>query len=511
MLRPDGAAGSTGSPACRPGIADGRHAGRWLPMVHYDPMAIRAYSAPEHVRLCTVALLAGRTFLGSGFFVADGTVVTCAHVLRRVRMDVTVVWSDRSLSGQVLVRDPAQPGDTDFYPFPDVAFVRLVDRLDHPVVFLDEADLEAGSLLYVAGQSRYTPEPDAAADTAELRVLGLGGRYAKVASQSIVGGMSGGPAFDPATGHVYGMLKAGGTEGNETGFLIKSYVIRERMVRHGRILRAAQPDRPPLRLPEPATPLYRMLRAQREVAKRYPYRLARLSSRPTPPLTTVYVEQRTQARRSAPTGWAAPLAPDEPDVISPVEMIHRHRNALVVGDPGGGKSKLLLQPVDECAAWWLGPAPARSHAPGSDADVSPLGPVVAVKSAATDLLGPRPWFESVSAAVTADLGGYGDLALAPQMFADPPVPGAEWLILVDGLDEVLDPGQRDDLVPGSWHYAEFAYRVWRRGDCLPCHRPVLIRNKITYCFRPAIRAQCSELPSQGDGKRTWIKLALDDG
>jgi hypothetical protein len=74
-------------------------------------MAIRAYSAAEHVRLCTVALMAGRTFLGSAFFVADGTLVTCAHVLRRAREDVTVVWSDRALAARVLVRDPPQPGD----------------------------------------------------------------------------------------------------------------------------------------------------------------------------------------------------------------------------------------------------------------------------------------------------------------------------------------------------------------------------------------------------------------
>ncbi|GAA1845832.1 serine protease [Asanoa iriomotensis] len=369
------------------------------------------------------------TFLGSGFFMALRIVVTCAHVVDDAGDEVQVNWGGRVLPARVLVRAPRSRGTGTAYPFPDVAFLG-VDVLDNRFAYIEPAYLGNDvKQLAVYGFSRWTPEPEPVPDAVFVDVIGDSGPYKKVDATHIVPGLSGAPMVDES-GQVRGMLKAGRMRLGESGAVIRGNVILSTFTEHRSVLGEHRRARPPLVRPARGSPLARMLLAQREVAKRYPYKLAQLTRRAAPPLSTVYVEQRTESWTVGP----------EPEVIRPAEMLRRHRNVLVVSGPGGGKSTLLQQLVADCAQWWLRDAPV-----GPD-DAPEIGRVVAVRTTAADLLGSRSWSESVALSVNSDLAGFQDGGVTADMFRAAPARGAEWLVMVDGLDEVIDRDERRRLV-----------------------------------------------------------------
>ncbi|MBG0565499.1 serine protease [Actinoplanes aureus] len=379
----------------------------------------------------------GGDFRGTGFFVAARTVVTCAHVIEHDE-DVVIGWSGPDLRGRVLVRDPASRDGARYYPGPDIAFIG-VDTFDNPAVFLDDSALDRRlESLFVEGFSINNPTGAVALERRRVPVLGESDRYQLLSDAHIVPGMSGSPVVEAdGSESVRGMLKSGRLAQGNSAYMIPAWEIKRSFRLHKRLLRAHMSDLPPLVRPQAGTPLHMLLTAQREVAKRYPYRVATLTRREPPPLSSVYVEQRTRASTAG------------AQVISPVELLHRHRNALLVGGAGGGKSTLIQQLVATSAGWWL-------HEPDG-APEPPLGRVVAVRAAAQDLLG-GAWYASLARAVNNDLGGRLDVLLTPEHFEQPPVPGADWLILVDGLDEVLDRGRRRELVD------VLGFRVGRYGS-----------------------------------------------
>jgi len=93
-----------------------------------------------------VRIDAGGEFRGTGFFVAPGEVITCAHVVHG-RGEVVVEWSGRRLPATVAAAVPDLPADDPaarFYPLPDVALLRLAETLHHPCVGLDLAEPVTG-------------------------------------------------------------------------------------------------------------------------------------------------------------------------------------------------------------------------------------------------------------------------------------------------------------------------------------------------------------------------------
>ncbi|MFJ6695550.1 trypsin-like peptidase domain-containing protein [Streptomyces sp. NPDC091272] len=162
---------------------------------------------------------------GSGFFVAPGLVVTCAHVLRgplRDKRDTVFLVRGDGLCGGEPVRarlaaslwDLADPATIP--PALDLAVVRLETAgVRHECVWLaDWAEQPVGSLRTVHG---YVPEGEEGEGagrpwSAETRVrVHEGTAYGRRFDESevrILPGLSGGPVLDPAAGAVVGVTKS---------------------------------------------------------------------------------------------------------------------------------------------------------------------------------------------------------------------------------------------------------------------------------------------------------------
>jgi hypothetical protein len=428
----------------------------------------------DYMRTCTVSLWNGQRFLGSGFFAAANTIATCAHVLRNSAETVTVEWQGQPYTGHIIVKDPERYSP-DREPRPDVAFIGLVEPVDHPTAFLTRSIPRPGDRVTVMGYSRNNPTGQVAPHRVGPFVDDFWEPYIRLVNGNMVRGLSGSLAFDSGTGDVVGMAKSKISQEESNlggGWLISAEEVRAVFRRHHVALESSMLAKPTLIRPRSRDTLHALLVAQRQIAAHYPYKLAQLSRRPVPPLSTVYVEPRTQPRRK-PSEVASPGGGGEGDTIriqatdalsseaadttspivalTPIEMLTRHRHALVVGAPGSGKSTLLRQLVATSAEWWLRDTPPQAG------EEPPFGRAVAVRVAATHLLRSDSWYESMAKSIKTEMGGYLTVPLQPEIFTKPPANGAEWLVLVDGLDEVLDYDDRIRLInmvnQRIWDYA----------------------------------------------------------
>src|SRR5437588_8396223 len=88
-------------------------------------------SVEELARRCAVEIHSN-TFLGSGFFVAQDAVLTCAHVVES-RSHVTIAWDGNRFDGHVTFVAPSERGRGDYWTFPDIAIVKVNRSLDYPI------------------------------------------------------------------------------------------------------------------------------------------------------------------------------------------------------------------------------------------------------------------------------------------------------------------------------------------------------------------------------------------
>lgn len=156
---------------------------------------------------CTVEIHGGR-FVGTGFFTAPGTVVSCAHVLRDAGATPRIVWGGRELTVSAVSLVPEEGPSLPFYGFPDLAAITVEEDPAHPAVRLAQDDPLTGDELVARGYSRSTVEEGVQRDGLIVTVAGPSARFLRVKDDQIVRGLSGSPLVDPSTGLVRGIVKA---------------------------------------------------------------------------------------------------------------------------------------------------------------------------------------------------------------------------------------------------------------------------------------------------------------
>ncbi|GAA4699190.1 hypothetical protein Prum_089080 [Phytohabitans rumicis] len=174
-----------------------------------------------------------------------------------------------------------------------------------------------------------------------------------------------------------------------------------------------------------------LLRSQWEDASHHRYQFF---DGHAPALPKIYVEQRVErSARGLVTGQAG-----VPGLLTVREVFGQHAdafpNVLVVSGPGMGKSTLAAQLVYEQCAWWL--AARRNSRP----DDAPFGAAVPIALPARYLVG-RSLPDALLDATRRLAAGADGVR-----FDDHPLPGVPWLVLVDGLDEVLRPHERSQVL-----------------------------------------------------------------
>jgi hypothetical protein len=176
----------------------------------------RAGSLDALLARCVVRVDDGATFRGSGFFVAPGEVLTCAHVVHGVA-ELSITWAGvraRATPVAVLPALAADDARAGFYPFPDVALLRLTEPAQHPCVRLDRDDPQVGpppDTLLTVGWTRdaYVPgTPVLTTGTFDVEgPLHLPhGWLVKLKNGQVAHGFSGGPLLNLRTAAVCALV-----------------------------------------------------------------------------------------------------------------------------------------------------------------------------------------------------------------------------------------------------------------------------------------------------------------
>jgi HEAT repeat protein len=399
----------------------------------------------ELLRAATVALeipgqAVGHPIRATGFFVAPGIVATCAHALSDTRATLPGQVVGYLMDGQPITLETvpewylrAEPGGL------DLALLRAVDGPEIPHVLLSGLLALRDPMWaygHPAGQFR-------AGQSAGFRYQGpsrlrpAGGQWEphRLTGTPVAGGYSGSPVLNLRTGAVCGMLCTSDGAGSAHMVTADDIIAGSLLVREAQTVPtvnagwlSALSDE---QLAEggwlyPGPRLRAYLDAAVRAAEDHPYPGVVPGVTP-PPLTAVYVRQQAETLPVEGDGSPEQTAADLKN--RPAEdILGREEDCVLIGGPGAGKSSLLRTALITLARRW------QRGEPGTEVPVHVL---------ASDLIPPRPIPDLIAASVTASLSAVGILkSWPPEFFGDSPLRGVRWLVLVDGLDEVLDPVAR---------------------------------------------------------------------
>lgn len=159
-------------------------------------------SPEEHLKECTVRLSheGKKDHDGTGFFVAPGLILTCAHVFKKANGKQIYVWWQNQNYAALM---ESLPEDTDKV---DLALLKIsVSLPDHPWVSLDES-VKTRDPLYTFGYPDQYPNGDPGTFESE----GLTGDkppLLKFKEGQVRPGFSGSPLLNERTGKVCGIIK----------------------------------------------------------------------------------------------------------------------------------------------------------------------------------------------------------------------------------------------------------------------------------------------------------------
>jgi tetratricopeptide (TPR) repeat protein len=150
--------------------------------------------------------------LGTGFFVAAGWVLTCAHVVEDAPQVVVVPAPEVSgpQPAHVAARStPPTSSRAGLWPFPDQALLHLPEIGEHPCAMLQAADPISSVRSYAWGYARREHGIDPVGSPANFHFGGVeGDGYFRLVDGQAKPGLSGAPLICPGRGAVIGIIVA---------------------------------------------------------------------------------------------------------------------------------------------------------------------------------------------------------------------------------------------------------------------------------------------------------------
>ena len=180
-------------------------------------------------------------------------------------------------------------------------------------------------------------------------------------------------------------------------------------------------------LPLPGS-LRTLLEHQRERAQYHQYIY---SVGIAPPAREIYVDQWAEWLRPA-SSMSSPAV-----ALTLPEMLSLSPNAILLADPGVGKSSAIAQAVWHQSTWWLQAQPGKA----------PYGPLIPIVLPAD--LHQR---DTLSAAMACQWTQVTGQRVDARAFERRPPCGEAWLVLIDGIDQVLNTTERVSVLArlGEW-------------------------------------------------------------
>jgi Trypsin-like peptidase domain/TIR domain len=168
-----------------------------------------ATSIYKLLRDCTVRIDNKKVPQGTGFFVAPGLVLTCAHVLEKVtnEADLTIVWENQTLSAKIKTIINGE--------YPDLALLKI-DNIAHECIYFQNDDAQPYDRLYSYGYPDHYPLGDPATPECE-GITGGSEPLLRLKNTQIRPGMSGAPVLSQRTQRVCGIMQITRGRDNDLG------------------------------------------------------------------------------------------------------------------------------------------------------------------------------------------------------------------------------------------------------------------------------------------------------
>jgi hypothetical protein len=229
----------------------------------------------------------------------------------------------------------------------------------------------------------------------------------------------------------------------------------------------------------PALPpqLRDLLEAQQRATESLPYKLLGVKQ---PELTHVYVQQhlRQQHLDRSPEPELRTTGETSERTLAIADAFDRTGHLMITGEPGSGKSTVGYMYTQKVSEYWL----------TADAGAPPIPePVVPLRIPARALADNKSWSELLAAGAQEALGRLLGERPKAELFTQRAL-GARWLVFVDGLDEIIEPETRAQVIDA------LAHQIRRNQDQrlvittrpLPGHelKPLVMAGVETYEIQP---------------------------